>query len=301
MSFKTPLTGFAAPPRFNADMVRAADKSWPKITIVTPSFNQGRFLEQTILSVLNQNYPNLEYIIMDGGSSDGSVEIIRKYEQYLSYWSSGPDRGQSAAVEAGFRRATGEVFAWINSDDVYPPSVLHNVGEIMQRERQVDVCYGNMHILDAEGQIVAERRLIDYPAWLLKLGSRYGGLGVYQPASFWRRSLYEAVGGLNPGLFFCMDNDLFIRFVLCDGKFKFVRAPLYGFRIHPDSKTGMRKNVADEEFKTLIDKYQLDWTSLRARSIQTAIRFYRGWKHCLQGDGLYLTKRLLPSPLNWVP
>ena len=287
--------------RLDKNLARVTDNTWPRITIVTPSFNQRRYLEQTILSVLNQNYPNLEYIIIDGGSTDGSLEIIRKYEHYLAFWTSGADEGQSAALAAGFRRATGEIFAWINSDDVYPQSVLRKVGEIMHREKQVDVCYGNMHVLDEEGQIVAERRLIDYPGWLLRLGFRYGGLGIYQPASFWRRSLYESVGGLNPSLFFCMDNDLFIRFVLSDGKFRFVRAPLYGFRIHPDSKTGMRKNIGDEEFKTLIEKYQLDWTSLKARCIQTSIRVYRGWMYCMQGDGLYLTKRLLPSPLNWVP
>jgi len=286
---------------FDGTNLRTEDKSWPKITIVTPSFNQGAYLEQTVLSVLNQEYPNLEYIIMDGGSTDDSLKIIRRYEQYLSYWDSNPDGGQSAALAAGFRRATGEILAWINSDDVYLPGVLQRVGQLFRSDEQIDICYGNMNLLDKHGCIVAERRVVDYSTTLLRLGFRYGGLGIYQPASFWRRNLYEKVGGLNPSLFFCMDNDLFIRFVMGGANFKFINAPLYGFRIHPASKTGLHQNIAELEFKALIEKYDLDWTSFKSRCIRTAIRFYRAWKHCLGGDGLYLAKRLLPNPLNSVP
>ena len=301
MAIQIKLHDFVRHRQFDGTILRRDDSSWPRITIVTPSFNQGSYLEQTVLSVLNQEYPNFEYIIMDGGSTDDSVKIIRRYEQYLSYWDSNPDGGQSAAVAAGFRRATGEILAWINSDDVYLPGVLRRVGQFFRSDNRLDVCYGNMHVLDKEGKTVAERRVVNYSSNLLRLGFRYGGLGIYQPASFWRRNLYEKVGGLNPSLFFCMDNDLFIRFVMSGANFKFIQAPLYGFRAHPKSKTSMRQNIAELEFKALIEKYDLDWTSFRARCIRTAIRFYRGWKHCLGGEGLYLAKRLLPNPLNLVP
>jgi glycosyltransferase involved in cell wall biosynthesis len=103
--------------------------TYPKISIVTPSFNQGRFIEKTILSVIEQDYPNLEYIIIDGGSTDESVEVIKKYDQHLAYWVSEPDRGQSHAINKGFERATGEIFGWLNSDDWYHPGALKAVAE----------------------------------------------------------------------------------------------------------------------------------------------------------------------------
>src|SRR5688572_24844846 len=105
---------------------------WPKITIVTPSYNQGQFLEETIRSVLLQGYPNLEYIIMDGGSTDGSVDIIRKYEPYIAYWVSTTDRGQSHAINKGFSLATGHLMGWLNSDDVYAPNALMSIAQSLQ-------------------------------------------------------------------------------------------------------------------------------------------------------------------------
>jgi glycosyltransferase involved in cell wall biosynthesis len=98
--------------------------SQPKITVVTPSFNHGRFIEQTIASVLDQRYPNLEYIVMDGGSSDGTAEILRKHERHLHYWTSAPDNGQADAINKGFERGSGEILAWLNSDDIYQPATL---------------------------------------------------------------------------------------------------------------------------------------------------------------------------------
>jgi glycosyltransferase involved in cell wall biosynthesis len=295
------LSSFTSTPSFDGHMCHTNSADWPRITIVTPSYNQAAYIEHTILSVLNQNYPNLEYFILDGGSADGSVDIIRKYERYCTYWRSYHDGGQSEAVAEGFNRATGEIFAWINSDDVYLPNVLRLVGEVMREDPHTDICYGNMLILDPTAKIVAERRVVDCPPSLIRLGFRYGGFGIYQPASFWRRALYEAVGGLNPSLSFCMDNDLFIRFVLHGAKFRFVHAPLYGFRVHPDSKTTVQRKVAEEEFARLAKQYDLDWTSPKARCLQTAIRLYRAGKHCLQGDALYLAKRLFPDRWSWVP
>ena len=110
---------FVSSQLFDEKIILNKDISWPKISIVTPSYNQGDFLEQTILSVLNQNYPNLEYIIIDGGSTDKSMEIIKKYEKYISYWISEKDNGQADAIKKGFRKSSGEIFAWINSDDNY--------------------------------------------------------------------------------------------------------------------------------------------------------------------------------------
>ncbi|NVO00781.1 MAG: glycosyltransferase, partial [Geobacteraceae bacterium] len=124
----------------------------PKITIVTPSYNQGRFLEKTILSVLDQGYPNLEYIVIDGGSTDESVEIIKKYADRLTYWVSEPDRGQSHAINKGFERATGEIFGWLNSDDWYHPGALQAVAEAFAANPDVGAVVGAGEMVDEEGK-----------------------------------------------------------------------------------------------------------------------------------------------------
>src|SRR5512134_129792 len=126
----------------------------PKISIVTPSFNQGKYLERTIRSVIEQDYPNLEYIIIDGGSTDESVEIIRKYEKHLAYWVSEPDRGQSHAINKGFDRATGEIFGWLNSDDWYVPGALKAVAEAFAANPEAGAVVGAGEMVDEEGKLV---------------------------------------------------------------------------------------------------------------------------------------------------
>ena len=199
----------------------ARNDTWPRITIVTPTLNQARYLERTILSVLNQDYPNLEYIVLDGGSTDGTQDIIHRYKRFLAYSRSMPDGGQAAALKEGFQRASGDIFAWINSDDMYLPGVLKEVARIMKDDPDTDVCYGNMLLIDSESRLVGERRVTGCSNRFMNLGFRYGGFGVYQPASFWRRGLYEGVGGIDPSLHFDMDNDLFIRFALKGSRFTF--------------------------------------------------------------------------------
>lgn len=295
------LEEFITHPQFDESTILRHDQSWPKITIVTPSFNQGAYLEKTILSVLNQNYPNLEYIIMDGGSEDGSVEIIRKYSRYLSHWSSEPDNGQSAAIAKGFSLATGEYLAWINSDDIYFPNVLYKVGETLKQHKETDIVSGNMFILDANDNIVAERRLARFGPYITRLGFRYGGFGMYQPASFWSRRLYDEVGGLDTGFRFCMDTDLFIRLGLKGRNFKFIRAAIVGYRIHRTSKTSTLQDLAATEFSQVVQTYNLDRTSLKSKAIVLGIRMCRVLKYFIQGDGDYLIERLKSNPYQWVP
>jgi glycosyltransferase involved in cell wall biosynthesis len=186
---------------------------WPKISIVTPSFNQAGFLERTIRSVLDQNYPNLEYIIVDGGSTDGSLEIIRRYEDRLAWWCSEPDGGQSDALNKGFGRATGEIVGWLNSDDLYCPGALHQVGRYLDCHPEVDALHGSLYIIDGED------RLLD-AYWSGPFGMAQAtyifhvGLNFHQQTLFWRRELMGRAGMIDRTLNFSMDRDFIIRLLV---------------------------------------------------------------------------------------
>jgi glycosyltransferase involved in cell wall biosynthesis len=181
----------------------------PKISVITPSYNQSAYLEQTIRSVLLQHYPDLEYLIIDGGSSDDSVAIIKRYEPWLSYWTSEPDRGQSHAINKGLARATGQVLCWLNSDDYYPPETLRTVGEILADGSGNFAVTG--HCLKVysdrrppvilEGKYESRRRLLQF----------WKGYQMHQPAIFWRREVFEKVGWLNEEFHQIMDFDYWAR------------------------------------------------------------------------------------------
>ncbi len=277
------------------------DASWPKISIVTPSFNQAQFLERTILSVLNQNYPNLEYIVMDGGSTDGSVEIIKKYEKRLAYWVSEKDGGQADAIGKGFRRSTGQILAFFNSDDVYLPGTLLRVGRAFREDPSVGLVYGNMCLIDENDRIIGERRLTPFVPYLSRLGMLYGGFGIYQPAAFWTKTLYDQVGGVAAEFKFAMDTDLLLRLALTGAKFRFLREYFTAFRMHSNSKTSTIRHIAREEGQIIRGRYRKHRSRLLALACLTLVRAARATIHVAQGDGLYLLKRKLPTDLAWVP
>lgn len=163
-----------------------------KLSIVTPSFNHGRFLERTILSVINQDYTNVEHIIIDGASQDNSLEIIRKYEKYISYWVSEPDKDLRYALNKGFARASGDVVAWQNADDYYEPNVLGQVMRVFQERPDVDLVYGNINIVNENDQLID--KLFHIPLYYpLDL---FGGLPFQNHAAFFRRRLWEQGGGI---------------------------------------------------------------------------------------------------------
>ncbi len=215
---------------------------WPKVSIVTPSYNQADFIEETIRSMLLQGYPNLEYIIIDGNSSDGSVDIIRKYEPWLSYWVSEPDRGQTHAVNKGFARGTGEILAWLNSDDTYEPGAIAAVAQRMSSDPSVDVLYGNVKITDEIGTTLTEVRSVPFHPRAFLYETVHI---VAQSAVFWRRQLQLNVGNVNENLHYSMDRELLIRFMENGAKFSFLRQVLGTYRCHRQAKTSSDRSRAE--------------------------------------------------------
>jgi glycosyltransferase involved in cell wall biosynthesis len=203
------------------------------ISIVTPSFNQADFLERTIKSVLNQGYPKLEYIIQDGGSTDQTKDILNKYSSSFKYWESLPDRGQSNAINLGFQHATGEIMAYINSDDIYLPGTLHYVANYFAKHQEVDVIYGHRILINANDMEIGR--------WILpKHNSKILDWADYIPQEtlFWRRRIWDKVGGtIDENFQFAMDWDLILRFKEVGAKFSRVPRFLGAFRIHHNQKT----------------------------------------------------------------
>jgi glycosyltransferase involved in cell wall biosynthesis len=184
--------------------------SFPKISIVTTSFNQAPYLEQTIKSVLDQQYPNLEYIIIDGGSSDGSIEIIRKYEKQIAFWVSEKDKGMYDGIQKGFERCTGELMAWINSDDVFHPKSFFVVAEIFSKMKEVDWLQGIPTVIDEEGKTVYVKNFRKWSKYNYFLGDQEH---IQQESTFWRKSLWEKAGGkMNSSLKLAGDYELWMRF-----------------------------------------------------------------------------------------
>ena len=207
--------------------------TWPRITIVTPSFNQALYLEEAIRSVMAQEYPNLEYIIRDGGSTDGSIDVIRRYDTQLSGWLSEPDDGPAQAINRGFAAARGDILGWLNADDAYLPGTLHAIAETFAQRPEASLVYGEGWYIDEAGQPIEPCRFVHR-----RFDRRYlvNRDPILQPAAFWRRSLWQRVGPLNESLRWVFDWEWFIR-AHAEAAFHYLPRDLALYRIQPAALT----------------------------------------------------------------
>lgn len=259
----------------------------PKFTIVTPCFNQVKFIERTICSVLSQDYRNLEFIVMDGGSTDGSVDIIRKYADKLAYWTSGRDHGQADALSMGFSKATGDIMGWINSDDILLPRALSTVVEYFRCHKGTEIVNGGSL------QITADDDLFQcHCNYTLGVSASYSRLclvdqrNFFQQSTFWTREAYVEAGGINPKLQFIMDLDLFTRIAR---RSRVARVPelLGAFRIHCDAKTATIQDVHRRELAWFEETYSLPKS---IAGIKRAARWFYFFLVYAEKIGLYLRK-----------
>jgi len=258
----------------------------PRFSIVTPSFNQARFLEENIKSVLDQQYPSVEHIVVDGGSTDGTVDILKRYPHLR--WSSEPDRGQAHALNKGFHMATGEIIGWINSDDGYCAGALPEVARCFE-DPSVMVVYGDGIEVDAGGNEIrsiiscgiSARELIEYWKWEYE---------YIQASFFFRKTVFHAVGYLDEDLFYTMDHEFLIRLIR-RYDFRYLPTPLAFYRMHALSKTGATH-------ESIIPAYiwELHKVSMRYWGTPVQLKYYGCWISFLGAILFSLVKNIFFVP-----
>ncbi|MEW6401819.1 MAG: glycosyltransferase family 2 protein [Chloroflexota bacterium] len=205
----------------------------PLVSIITPSFNQARFFESTIQSVLEQDYPRIEYIIVDGGSTDGSLDIIQKYLNRITWWISEKDKGQTDALNKGFARAKGDILAWLNSDDTYNPGAVSAAVKVLTEHPEVGVVYSDCNYIDEDGRVFGQ-----FPAAQTDYRRlRQGYVHIPQQTMFFRAKHWRELGPLDPSFYFAMDYDLWTR-IAKQTPLKYIKGQTWAnFRLHTSGKT----------------------------------------------------------------
>jgi glycosyltransferase involved in cell wall biosynthesis len=251
----------------------------PKVSIITPSYNQGRFLEASILSVLQQDYPNLEYIVVDGGSKDESVEIIKKYQDRFAWWVSEKDKGHADALNKGFSHATGEILAWLNSDDIYfPGAVSEAIGALMDHPK-VGMVYGDADLIDDLGAPAGQfaSKQTSYRQMLR------GSVHIPQATTFFRTDVWRRVGPLDLSLFFSFDYDLWVKIAKVSD-ILYVPSRWAKFRIHESGKTIVNDDRCYPDMLRVLEREGGSWLSMMRMRMYTRKVFYTWmpWKFRLR-------------------
>jgi glycosyltransferase involved in cell wall biosynthesis len=251
----------------------------PKVSIITPSFNQGQFLEASIRSVLEQDYPNIEYILVDGGSKDESVDIIKKYQARLAWWVSEKDKGHADALNKGFSQATGEILAWLNSDDIYFPTAVSEAVSILKSHPEVGMVYGDADLIDDSGTNVGQfaSKQTGYRQMLR------GSVHIPQATTFFRADLWRQVGSLDLSLFFSFDYDFWVRLAKVS-QLLYVPKRWAKFRIHGAGKTIVNDDRCYPDMLRVLEREGGNWFSwLRLRMISRKLLYsWLPWKFRLR-------------------
>lgn len=270
---------------------------WPLISIVTPSYNQGQFLEETIRSVLMQRYPNLEYIIIDGGSSDNSVEIIKKYEPWLTFWVSEPDRDQSHALNKGFRMASGEVFGWLNSDDYYHPRGFATLIELREKSPGCVAWVGACYDIDKKGNLLRKRppsigNKRQFGNW-----GEEGDAWIGQSACLFDAKTFKEIGEIDEKLNYILDVDLWIRLAE-RGKFSYTDQIISYDRKYPEIKSYSDRPMQQAEL--IYVNFKLGQSDIARKRMEdtikytlNAITYFELLKYFIKRTGIWLRRRFL--------
>jgi glycosyltransferase involved in cell wall biosynthesis len=246
----------------------------PKMSIITPSFNQALFVEETLRSVKSQEYPALEHIVMDGASTDGTVDILKRYSVTPGWehlrWVSELDKGQSHALNKGFRLATGDIIGWLNSDDIYEPSCLANVVKAFEANPGIDFVYGDYEIMDGAGKGLLSKKEIAFDWDIMLCGLNY----IAQPNVFFRRRVFAEIGYLNDALHFVMDYEFWLRAASHGLRFHHIPYPLAACRWHVDAKTVSQRPRIQQELRGV---RQLYWNKRRFGNSSVQEAYEKFW------------------------
>jgi len=264
----------------------------PRITLVTPSYNQARFIGWTARSVFLQRYPELEYIMMDGGSTDDTMKVLDPYADRFAYLVSERDKGQSDAISRGFARSTGDIMAYLNSDDMLAPGTLHSVARYFRDHPDVDVVYSHRCTVDEHNKVLWYWLLPEHSDWYMMRWDL-----IPQETCFWRRRLFDKVGNVDPTFRFAMDYDLFFRFMhAAPGRTRRLNRFLGVFRQHDEAKTTrLMETVGADEFRRVWKRYQI---APRWLDPYRSARFYPGVIRA--GDRFAVKRGKLPGALPGV-
>ena len=250
-------------------------EKYPKITVVTPSYNQKEFIERTILSIINQNYPNLEYIVCDGGSTDGTIDILKKYDKQIDWWISEKDKGQTDAINKGMKKATGDIVCWINSDDILLPGALYNVANFFQKHPECDFANGYTIEIDKEDKILKFTHII-----MSRFFFEKGCYNISQQGMFWKRNLFDKIGYLNESFHAKMDVEWLIRVYESGANIQLLNKHLGAIRIYGETKTAIGGSIWENDAKEIKSLYNGSYAYNRSNIYFILFVLYKLIKGC---------------------
>ncbi len=236
---------------------------YPKMSIIVPSFNQGHFLEETLNSIIDQSYPNLELIVIDGGSTDNTVDILRKYDRDITYWVSEEDNGQTHAINKGFKKSTGDLVAWMNSDDIYYPEAFKTIADsYVSTNGGKDVYFGDKTNIDKDGGIIKKYYYPPFCGWGIMHTTN---MNISNQSAFWKRSVLEETGYLDEDIQFAMDYEFFLRIWIKGAKFEKVNKILGALRMYDENKSSLEEwiKVKNENLIQIKEKYGVNHSPIK--------------------------------------